>query len=93
MNLIELMNNVEETAYVFRAKDGNEYSLEEATKKGLEGKIVQVDNSNELKNYVFGKTRVGAADMEALAEIIGKDSRLYQAVYDSLSYLTQKKIK
>ncbi len=93
MNLIELMSEMSEVSYVFTGTDGNVYSIEEATKKGIEGRITTADKSADIKQLVFGKSRVGVADMEALAKITGKDSKLYKTVFASLSYLTQKKIK
>ncbi|MDH5382188.1 MAG: hypothetical protein OEW75_15140 [Cyclobacteriaceae bacterium] len=94
MNLIDVFTSLNEAGgFQFKGTDGNFYSLDQAQSKGIDGKIVKVDNSDDLKLVVFGKKRVGVNDMKALEDLVGKDSKLYSAVFNSLSYLTQKKVE
>ena len=93
MNLIDAIKNAKKQSTVFVDNKGREHSVEVAAKKGIEGKIVTRDGSRDLKEFVFGKSRVGKKDMEELAEIIGRDNVLYQTIYEGLSYATKKKVK
>ena len=57
---------------------------------GTKGEVVEVSSKDDLYNLVWGKQRVGASDIQELAETVAK---IKEFVLANASYQTKKKIE
>lgn len=57
---------------------------------GIKGEVVEVSSKDDLYNFVWGKQRVGASDIQELAKTVTK---ITEFVLANASYQTRKKIE
>ena len=82
-----------EAKTVFEDKKGKQFSIEEALKKGIEGKLVKIkpeSNKEKVTELIFGKKRASIDDMKKLNDL---SSKVLKYFHGESQHSTKKKIE